>query len=206
METDDMTNRVLHMIEHPEGYSEEEVQEILKDDECRETYELLVLLDNAYTGEIDPDTEQALREFESSHNISRGWNWRKIAAIFIGVLIISGITYAAISISRHHSEIAQHKVVKTTHPSTLSKAQVVTSRPDTLSMEPKVFDNVELVQILREISQYYDVKVVYASNTNKHIRLHYRWEKQKSLQNVVDALNHFEKVNLTLNEDKLIVE
>ena len=114
METDDMTNRVLHMIEHPEGYSEEEVQEILKDDECRETYELLVSLDNAYTGEIDPDTEQALREFESSHNISRGWNWRKIAAIFIGVLIISGITYAAISISRHHSEIAQHKVVKTT--------------------------------------------------------------------------------------------
>ena len=38
------------------------------------------------------------------------------------------------------------------------------------------------------------------------VRLYYKWEQKDELASVVDDLNHFEHVNLAIEEDKLIVK
>ena len=95
METKDKMERLLDMTEHPERYSEEEIQTLLEDDECREYYELMVKTDAAYTGDTsDMEVERLCRSSKLNTCPS---SRRKIAAIFIGILMISGIAYAAIS-------------------------------------------------------------------------------------------------------------
>ena len=94
METNEKIERLLDMIEHPEHYTEEEMQKILADKETREYYDLIIKADDAYTKRHDIDVDKALKEFETKH--LHHLSWSKIAAVFIGILLVSGVTYAAI--------------------------------------------------------------------------------------------------------------
>ena len=38
------------------------------------------------------------------------------------------------------------------------------------------------------------------------LRLYYKWEPKDSLESVVDDLNHFDRVSLAIEDDKLIVK
>lgn len=205
METHDKIERLLDMIEHPEQYSEKEMEELLSDKECREYYELMVKTDSAYSNKSEIDVDGALRKFERKH--TNAFVWRKIAAIFIGILIISGLAYAAIKLQKHISQ-SSSKALPRTENVVVKKNSIKSEvqQADTIAMNNKVFDNVELVAILHEISAYYHLKVEYKSDKSKHLRLHLSWDKTQDIEEVVAMLNNFEKVNLTLADDKIVVE
>jgi hypothetical protein len=206
METKDKMERLLDMTEHPERYSEEEIQMLLEDDECREYYELMVKTDAAYTGDTsDVEAEKALQKFEAEHMPK--FSWRKIAAIFIGILMISGIAYAAISLHRRASAPARNQVARTENIAAKTEPQRGgIAKTDSVAVKDKSFDNVELGTVLNEISAYYNLKVEYGSDKSKHLRLHFRWNQSQSAEEVVETLNHFENVHITLADGKMSVE
>ena len=208
METNEKIERLLDMIEHPEHYNEEEMQKILADEETREYYDLIIKADDAYTKSHDVDVDKALQEFETKH--LQHFSWSKIAAVFIGILLVSGVTYAAIVLNRNPSEKQVSQKAQIGRVITDKSAKNIdtetTDTDTTTTQKGQSFDNVELQTILDDISSYYKLKVVYNSDKSKHLRLHFYWDKSKDAETIVESLNHFENVNITLTDSKIDVK
>ena len=208
METNEKIERLLDMIEHPEHYTEEEMQKILADEETREYYDLIIKADDAYTKSHDVDVDKALQEFETKH--LQHFSWSKIAAVFIGILLVSGVTYAAIVLNRNPSEKPVSQKAQIGRVITDKAAKSIdtetTDTDTTTTQKGQSFDNVELQTILDDISSYYKLNVVYNSDKSRHLRLHFYWDKTKDAETIVESLNHFENVNITLTDSKIDVK
>ena len=208
METNEKIERLLDMIEHPEHYNEEEMQKILADEETREYYDLIIKADDTYTKSHDVDVDKTLKEFEKKH--LQHLSWSKIAAVFIGILLVSGVTYAAIVLNRNPSEKQVSQKAQIGRVITDKAAKSIdtetTDTDTTTTQKGQSFDNVELQTILDDISSYYKLNVVYNSDKSRHLRLHFYWDKSKDAETIVESLNHFENVNITLTDSKIDVK
>ena len=63
-------------------------------------------------------------------------------------------------------------------------------------MKPIVFDNTELGVILAEMSEFYRVKVEYLNAEAKHVRLFFNWNKTKTLEQNLEILNAFDRIQI----------
>ena len=132
----------------------------------------------------------------------------KIAAIFIGLLWVSGTTYAAIAFNRGSSERQVSQKAQTGRVMAYTPAKSADAQPvDTAATQKEQsFDNVELQTILNDISSFYKLEVVYHSDKSRHLRLHFHWDKTKDAESIVESLSHFENVNITLVDRKIEVK
>ena len=139
---------------------------------------------------------------------------RKVAAV-AAVLVVSGITFAAI-----------HLVTRSHQPSDKNNTELVASRKDSiqqvsapqksnieeksdsasLAQLPLVYENAELQNILTPIAGHFHLQVTYQNESARHIRLFLQLEKNMSLDDIIELLNHFEKVNIRHEGQTLIVE
>ena len=139
---------------------------------------------------------------------------RKVAAV-AAVLVVSGITFAAI-----------HLVTRSHQPSDKNNTELVASRKDSiqqvsapqksnieektdsvsLAQLPLVYENAELQNILTPIAGHFHLLVTYQNESARHIRLFLQLEKNMSLDDIIELLNHFEKVNIRHEGQTLIVE
>ena len=133
-------------------------------------------------------------------------SFKKIAAMFIGVLMLSGIAYAAIRI------VSQHVGGDLQSPTqeariTNSRQQITDEQPaDSTAMKPVVFEDTELTTILHEVATFYQCETVYKNEKVKHVRLYFTWDKTKPIDEVVETFNKFERFHITRENQKLIVE
>jgi hypothetical protein len=130
-----------------------------------------------------------------------------MAALFIGVLILSGITYAAIhmiSSNPQSEQVNQTVAVDNTQPLTINAQQSASA--DSTIIQPVVFENAELGRILQEIASFYQCEVVYKKEKTKRVRLFFTWDKKQSLDQVVETFNKFERFHIAKENQKLIVE
>ena len=132
----------------------------------------------------------------------------KIAASFIGVLLASGIAFAAIQVVRN---------ISTPKPQLPSTGQVidinpVTSLPadtvkaDTIPVESYIFNNVPLDSMLTAIATAHGVGVKFENEAARHLRFHFVWKREDSLSRVVEKLNTFEAVNIGMEDKTLVVK
>ena len=139
---------------------------------------------------------------------------RKVAAV-AAVLVVSGITFAAI-----------HLVTRSHQPSDKNNTELVSSREDSiqqvsapqksnieektdsasLAQLPLVYENAELQNILTPIAGHFHLQVTYQNESARHIRLFLQLEKNMSLDDIIELMNHFEKVNIRHEGQTLIVE
>ena len=139
---------------------------------------------------------------------------RKVAAV-AAVLVVSGITFAAI-----------HLVTRSHQASDKNKTELVSSRKDSiqqvsapqksnieektdsasLAQFPLVYENAELQNILTPIAEHFHLQVTYQNESARHIRLFLQLEKNMSLDDIIELMNHFEKVNIRHEGQTLIVE
>jgi hypothetical protein len=177
------------MQEEPDKYSDQEIEAMM--DEVDQT----------------PDVDEAWQQFDRQHIPSEHpiHTWRKIAAILIGIITISGIAIAAIHIVRNHEV---KPVAVSQQPTT-----VETRMPDTheqpadttVSMQPVIFDNIPFDKMLTEIANYYHAEVVFQNEEARQLRFYFVWYQDQPLEKVVETLNHFESVNMMVDDKKLIV-
>ncbi|MEH2915448.1 DUF4974 domain-containing protein [Segatella copri] len=228
---------LLDLLEHPEKYSETQKDELLGDEEVNELYQQLVetrqSLDFAKSKEkmkmpsIDAEWEKLKEEKQQKEEMSQNaetqqtaklfslWSpMRKVAAV-AAVLVVSGITFAAI-----------HLVTRSHQPSDNSNTELVASQKDSiqqvsapqksnieektdsasLAQLPLVYENAELQNILTPIAGHFHLQVTYQNESARHIRLFLQLEKNMSLDDIIELLNHFEKVNIRHEGQTLIVE
>lgn len=233
---------LLDLLEHPEKYSETQKDELLGDEEVNELYQQLIetrqSLDFAKSKEemkmpsIDAEWEKLkdemkLKEMQQKEEMSQNaetlqtaklfplWSpMRKVAAV-AAVLVVSGITFAAI-----------HLVTRSHQPSDKDNTELVASHKDSiqqvsapqksnieektdsasLAQLPLVYENAELQNILTPIAGHFHLQVTYQNESARHIRLFLQLEKNMSLDDIIGLMNHFEKVNIRHEGQTLIVE
>ena len=207
MTQEEKMKRLLEAQDHPETFTEEELQAMLKEDDLRESAELMARLKQAYIGKEteDIDVDAEWQRFASQKPKRRSWGWMQIAAAFIGLLMLSGITYAAIHIV---SSSRSQQAVENQGDRSLDSVQNHGPVPLILHPipEPKTFENVPLKDITAELASFYHIAIEVRNDETAALRLYYPWNPQMPLQQVVEELNRFEKVNLTLTNDTLIIE
>lgn len=129
----------------------------------------------------------------------------KVAAVFIGLLMLSGIAYAAIQ------QII--KIERKPEVTILERKPDVRKVKDVYGLAvaptksaPVLYNNVELQQIMQYLSDGYNVNIVFKNDSVRIIRFYLQWEADDTLQEIIERINHFKKVNLTLAEETIIIE
>lgn len=174
------------MTEHPEQYSEEEWQEIFEGETVS-----------------DEQIEAEWERFEQQHFAQPSRLWLKMAASFIGVLILSGIALAAVHlVGSHHDDDNSMMTTTTVSTQSAGKAQPEKgARSHTV-----VFENAELQQIVDSLTYYYKIKPVYRYDAVRHLRLYYEWDQRNSIDNIASQISQFDRVSISLKGDSIIIE
>lgn len=203
MTQEEKLTRLLEMQEHPERYTEEEIRQLMADEECRKLYEQMVRATDAMFEEKHFDNVEC-----GTFNTQRSKLF-KIAAIFIGVLLFSGITYAAIHYVRNSildQSPSQVENVGSSADSQRSDPDSQLSPQDSTQLKPVVFEDAELVTILKEVAAYYHYETVYKHDDAKHIRLYFTWDKSMPVEEIVEMFNKFERIHITLKDTQMVIE
>lgn len=213
------TDLLLHMMEHPDDYSERQWDEILADENCRELYALLADMRGAWAAMENGKrlTDQTVRqEWQRMDGIrptgTHGrWPWRKIAAAVIGMLLISGLALAAFMtglFGLRPTKLPDSPSGPAADVQSAPAAVIADTlrRDTTVLAQPKHYDNVPLHVILTELAAYYGLQVRYGSGDARLPRLYFKWDPADSPEQVVELLNHFETFHLTLEGRTLTVE
>lgn len=161
----------------------------------------------AEEAEVSDIVDEEWQKFEAKNFLPRrrSWGWMQIAATTICVLMLSGITYAAIN---HLISTDQKLGIAVTDrkPDVKKVMKTYGQKAVPANQAPVVYNNVELRQIMQRIADGYGVKVVFKNEKASSLRFFLQWEADDTLQEIIDKINHFEKVHLTLNEEIITIE
>lgn len=186
---EDKIERLFHMMDHPEDYSDSELETLLDDEEVRQCYELTVMAERGFR-----------MDRMASHPQSR---LLKIAAMFVGILMLSGIAIAAVQMIRSGSGDITPSVQET-HETDVQRQAGHDNGVDDTSV--RTFENVELQQILQELSAFYHVDMEFRNEQVRHVRLYTKWDTTAPLAQMIERLNGFEKVSVRLSNNLIIAE
>lgn len=228
---------LLDLLEHPEKYSETQKDELLGDEEVNELYQQLIetrqsldfgkLKEEMKMPSIDAEWEKLKEEMKQKEEMSQNaetqqtakqlplWSpMRKVAAV-AAVLVVSGITFAAIHLvtrshqasDKHNTELVASQKDSIQQVSAPQKSNIE-EKTDSASLAqlPLVYENAELQNILTPIAGHFHLQVTYQNESARHIRLFLQLEKNMSLDDIIELMNHFEKVNIRHEGQTLIVE
>ena len=67
------------------------------------------------------------------------------------------------------------------------------------------FDNVELVEIMRELGRWYNVDIVFTHKGIMQERLHFQAERSDSLQDILELLNSMQRIKVSMEKGKVVV-
>lgn len=214
MEKNEKIQMLLDMQEHPENYSEQELKTMLKDPEMRELMEAAELLKQAMIWEnsrkstvnVDAEWQRFAGQHIADSKPRRGW--MKVAAVFLGVLFVSGITFAAIHIVRMVNS-QKSQTVQTEQPMTAKASMTIpadTVKTDTIAPKIIRYDEATLQKILTDMGEYYRLRVELRNEDAKTLRLFFQWNQRQEASKVLEQLNTFERIHLVLNDSTIIAE
>ena len=220
--TNENIRQLLEMLDNPDAYTEQQIQDIInRNEDTRETYRLMVEAKRSsrhLQNQKPVDVDAAWQSFNQKlQPKQQGFGWMKIlcaakrqsraAASFIGVLLVSGIAFAAIHIVRQHQkqEAPQSEITENvTNPVTTLPADTLTK--DTVTVQPIIYDNIPLEKMLPEIAAHYDAQVIFANEEVRGLRFRFVWNPQQGIDQVISDLNQFERLTVIRKDNQITVE
>jgi len=229
--------QLLEMLDNPEAYTEQEIQDIInRDEDTRETYRMMVEAKRSSRqrqADKPVDVDAAWKKFNQNKQPKQhSYNWMKIAASltfgracsrseeqmqaslssrlvasFIGILLVSGIAFAAIQIVRYAQQNTSkpEEVINTPKPTNVIPTDTLTT--DTIAApQPIIYDNIPLEKMLPEIAAHYDAKVTFVNDEARQLRFRFVWNPQKGIEQVISDLNQFERLTVTLKDNQITLE
>ena len=195
------------MTEEPEKYSDQELEAMMDEiDQMPDVEEAWHLLSEKLRAKSE--------ESSSKHEVARAdsslftlhSSFKKVAAILISIITISGLAFAAVHFMRNH----EGKPAETEQPAATVEARTADASRQpadtTVSTQPVVFDNVTLDSILPQIARHYGYTVDFRNEQPKSLRLYFTWNPQDSIQKVTEKMNLFEQFRVVLEEQTIIIE
>lgn len=210
-ENDKRQQRLLEMSEHPEHFTEEEIAAMLHDPDMQDFFRMLSLARRAADPHLndEADVDKEWQRFAAAHQPRR--HHVRIAAAIAGGVLVAGLAVAAVvklevsSPSKVESKTVTTQVAKI---KTVAKDTVFASpkaQADTLSVKPKVFDNVPLSLILTDMAAYYHKEWKADDKTKADVRLYFVWDRRKSLDENLELLNNFNRFDISVEDHVIVV-
>ena len=170
----------LDMQEHPERYSDEQLEAMMAE------------LDK------EPDAEEAWRHFKPTSY----YMLRKIAAIFLAVAFLGVLSFAGYRALSDWHGTAKSPVEADTLAVKTERFYFDVQEGDTIFR----FENIRLDSILAVVSRHYGRQVVFRDKASQHLRLYMTCHTTQSLDEFVEMLNEFEGFKLSQRFDILFVD
>ena len=185
------------MTEEPEKYSDQELEAMMDEiDQMPDVEEAWHLLSE----KLRAKNQRSLALYTLHSSL------KKVAAILISIITISGLAFAAVHFVRNY----EGKPAETEQQSATVEARTADDARQpadtTVSLQPVVFDNVTLDSILPQIARHYGYTVDFRNEQPKSLRLFFTWNPQDSIQKVTEKMNLFEQFHIVLEEQTIIIE
>lgn len=204
MMNDEKMEMLLRIVEHPELFDDSEIERFLDDEECRGYYELMVMAEEGFRRRKYDDAMLVRTEASSRVSAPR---WRKVSAVAAGVVMIAGIAFAAIRLAGGSGKPSLEETqAKREAVSAVAHSDAPAKEENVVSAEPRVFENESLEKVLSEMCEFYDFKVEFRRDEVRRLRLFFKWDKSHSAEEVANDLNHFDRVNIVIENRTFIVE
>jgi ferric-dicitrate binding protein FerR (iron transport regulator) len=196
----DQLEQLLDMIEHPDRYTEQQVNSLLSDPDLRKHYEVMVSLRAAYEGQ--PAQPQKKREPIHGNTTRQhalwgglGWGLKAAAAVFLGIVLVSGIAIAA--------WLASPKpTVNTSSQPDRLEASLAPSE----EMTARAFDNTPLSDIMAVVAKHYGHHVAFANDSLRQLRITTTWNEDEPLSAFLENMNELDGLSFTQKGDTSFVE
>ncbi len=206
-------DRLLDAVEHPEHFTDDELNEILSNNESEEYYDLMCDIRSSFLGNESVDVNAEWAAFVKANSEPRHkfvLFLRRHAAAVIIVAVVSLVSVgAAVGIGSHvkpgGSEMHSGQAAADTVDHILSGSEVSTEDTDSTA-ETVLFKNEPLEKIIADIAKYYNVDMRFENEDSKRLRLFFCWDKNMNLQEVVEQLNGFEQFKVTLRDNILTID
>ena len=121
--------------------------------------------------------------------------WLRIAAMFAGVLLLSGIAFATIYfVKSKESRVESNIRLESSPQGGTGGGQFIR------------FEEVRLDSILGVVSAHYSKAVSFDSDEAKGLKFIIEWEPDAPLADFIEGINMFDGLQLTLQRDTIFVE
>lgn len=216
----DKIDRLLDALEHPDRYTQNDLEEMLQDPDVKDVFDLLDKTKSSLQTLPTPDIEAEWKRFAKNHTSSKDTHrfWlagilsRNIAAT-IATAIVSVTAVAAI-VSIGINQLNQRQ--KASRPNDVKTEYVeINAKPDSVkSVEPGkgktpvviVFDNEPLKTIAGKIADYYGYQVDFNNEASKSLRLYFRWNQENTVEEVVTRLDNFEQIHIEIKDNTIKID
>lgn len=198
--------QLLEMQAHPERFTDDELQAMLDDEDIREDIKTMRNVRNAFLQE--KQTARHGRLTQRKDRRSTRFSLLKMAAMFIGCVLLVGIAFAAVRLVTDRKPTPTH-VVQAPKPLERKAEKPITTEPsDTIARQDGsiTFDNEELQTVLTTMAEYYKVKVNFENEASKHIKLFLVWDKQMTVAEMVEMLNQYDRINIAYAANTLTIK
>ncbi len=212
----DNINRLLEAVEHPERFSDEEIEMLFNDPEARELYDTMARSANLLTETKEPDLDKEWTRFMTEHQkkkfVKIGFFQNRYAAAIAAVIVSFAVVAATMGItnSLKKSDTTENVITKQSSsielPSNVEGLEQQMSKEISPAPGIKVFKNQTLENLIAVISDYYGVSATIKTQDTKNLRLYFKWDQAQSLSEVVDQLNNFEQIEIILDDNLLTIE
>lgn len=219
-------DELFKLIDDAQNLTDSEIEKLVADlsEDERDMLNAMIATKRAMQrGEAQGRAEQVADEawkafsqqkFGNSKDISKGISnvvpmrplWRKIAAAVIAVVVISGLTVAAVHGNWLHIDEAPKAAVEqeTTTGHSGYTDHIAT---DTVAnaRQVEILDDVTLEALLEQMAAHYGAEVQFADDALRTMRLHFEWDKSLTLERNVQLLNNFSKFSVSIANDVITV-
>lgn len=213
MNKDEKRLMLFDMQEHPDKYTDEQIEHLLADEEVKEFLRDLAMARMAGKKATPKkvDVDKAWKEFSNGSYRNR----MKIAASIVGIIFLSGVALAAVqngwlnfstSDKVVDNKVMTEQIVPSNTLANDSLKAMTVEPTDSLDMKPVVFDDAELGTVLMQMADFYHVKVEYMNANAQHVRLFFNWNKTKTLEQNLELLNAFDRIQIEYADGTLIVK
>lgn len=208
----DKIDKFLDAIEYTDRYTDQELEAILADAEVRDVYNTLDKTKASLSTIVAPDVDAEWREFERLHKkrsfgIFNLFSHNIAASIAICIASLAAAAVVGVSVNyaldkkegskaKETSVVAKEKVIH-------RDSVIVADETGIAAPEIVVFDNEPFGTIMNRIAEYYGYDTEFATDAPKSLRLYFRWNQSHTLDEVIESLNNFEQIDLTVR-DKII--
>ena len=184
---DDNKRLFLDMQEHPEQYSDAQLEAMMNDIDRESDME--AAWERLEKGRMPMSLREGGRTVRP--------RWMRVAAAFVGVLVVAAMAMAAIHLIRSYYEQPE---------TTAAGPGVQHSTLDEQRVEPIRFDNVTLDSILTVVSAHYHKAVIFLDEEPRRMKLIMTWQPEASLTEFIERLNAFDGLSLQLQGDTIVVD
>lgn len=221
----DRTDRIFEAIEHPERFSDDEIQEMLDNPGIQELYKQICKTADALTTTEEPDIDREWEQFVNRQrkSVAQGLLYslrvffnRNAAAVLICTVASLAVVAATlgVSYSLSHTAVNEEAMAADIESATVKSRPEVAPSKNTVQVDEStpeelrtvVFKDESFGEMISVIADFYGVSAVYKNEKPKELRMYFQWDQSLPLSEIVEQLNNFEQIRISISDKTITIE